>query len=644
MMMLGTYVRRYRRILRRLTTQPALRGPLETCTTFLLGFCLSAASLGNRIQPFPLAVLCTGLTGWLPLAYALGSALGYWLHWGVWGLQGVVWIAAGMPVCVLLAQRKVGREMPLLLPLMSALVVAAGGVIFQLWRGDDTAIAMYLLRIGLAFGSTWIVMLVRQRRDVAADWVALAIGVLALAQIAPLRMWNLGYLASGMIAVTMPFPAVALAGLALDLAQISPLPMTAVLALAGLLRLLPILPKRWHPVAMASVYLVVMGLCGQVDLLPVPGLLAGGFLGGILPQQGQLNHRRGETGFAQVRLEMAAAVLAQSEQLLQEASEYPIDEAALILKASDRACGTCPCRKGCKELEGAKTLPDTLLHRPLINLDDVPVACKKRGRLMLELRRSQDQYRILKADRDRQQEYRAAVVQQYRFLSEYLQDLADQLPKRGQQSRHRYQPEIAVCSAGKETVNGDRCMWFAGAGERYYLLLCDGMGTGVGAAEEAKTAGNMLRRLLTAGYPARYALRSINSLCTLRGRAGAVTLDLAEFSLDTGKVNLYKWGAAPSWLLLEGNAEQIGQPGPPPGISVSDARETVDRFTMRRGETLVLLSDGVDGQVIAQHGLRWSTDSPGAMAARILESGHGSGCDDATAAVIRLNPVSLSET
>ena len=638
MMLLGTYVRRYRRILRSLALQPAMQTPVKMLGLFLLGFCLSAASLGNRIQPFPLAVLCTGLSAWMPLAFALGSALGYWSHWALQGLQGFVWIAAGMPVCVLLAQRKISKDIPLLLPLMAAMIVAAGGVIFQLWRGDDTTIAMYLLRIGLAFGSTWIFSQVRQRRDAAADWAAQGILVLALAQIAPLPSWNLGFLAAGMVAVSMPFPAVALTGLALDLARVSPVPMTAVLCLAGLLRLIPMLPKLWRSVAMAGVYLVVMGLCGQMDLYPLPALLLGGVLGGILPQQGQLTHRRGETGFAQVRLEMAATVLNQSRQLLREAEEYPVDEGALILKAADRACGTCPCRKGCKELEAAKKLPENLLHRPLIKVDDVPVACKKRGRLMLELRRSQDQYRILKADRDRQQEYRGAVVQQYAFMAEYLQDLADQLPKRGNLVKTRFQPELAVCSAGKEAANGDRCMWFAGTGGKYYLLLCDGMGTGVGAAEEAKTAGGMLRRLLMAGYPAAYALRSFNSLCTLRGRAGAVTIDLAEVCLESGKVNLYKWGAAPSWLLMNSTVERIGQAGPPPGISVNEAQETVDRFTLRRGETLVLLSDGVDAMVMMQKGGGWTQDSPGSLAAKILEHGHGAGCDDATAAVLRLRP------
>ena len=642
MMLLGTYVRRWRRMLRRLTLAPRLRVLLEIGGCFVVGFCLSAASLGNQIQPLAMAVLCAGMSGWQPAVYALGGALGYWIFWGNYGLQGMVWIAASLPVCVLLA-RHTKQQHPLLLPAVAALIVAASGVVFQTWQGDRTSIAMYLLRISLAFGGTWLLLFAREKRDTAADWVIMAAGVLALAQIAPLRFLNLGMAAGALLVGIAPFPAAALAGLALELAQVTAVPMTAVLCAASLLRLLPWLPKGWNYAVPALVYTILMGLCGTIDLLPLPALFLGGIASTFWPKQIQLAHRRGETGFAQVRLEMAAEVLAQSEQLLSETVVLPIDEAALIAKAADRACGTCPCRKGCKEVEAAQQLPETLLHRPLIHVDDVPVSCKKRGRLMLELRRGQDQYRILKADRDRQEEYRGAVIQQYRFQSEYLQQLSDELCHRGAPPEQRFQPEVAVCSTGKEMANGDRCMWFAGTRCRYYMLICDGMGTGNGAAQEAKTAGDMLRRLLMAGYPAQYALRSLNSLCVLRGKAGAVTVDLAEIRLDNGKVNIYKWGAAPSWLLLSTGAERIGAFGPPPGLSVMDARETVDKLSLRRGETLVMVSDGVNAGAICANAQELLQEPMGSLAAKILELGSQEGADDATAATVRLIPIHISE-
>ncbi len=637
MMVLTSALRRWQRLLRRLLMKQEVRIPAVGAGCFLLGLVLSGASLANYPQPFALGVLCAGLPGWLPVPYTLGAGLGYWLFWGRAGVQGIVWLAAGLPVCVLLSNRRL--DIPLLLPSIAALILSASGVLFQIWWGENTIIAMYLLRIALALGSTWLFRQVRQRRDGAADWVALSICILALCQVAPVSFLNLGILGAAMLVGVSAFPAVALGGLAIDLAQVSPVPMTAVLVLSYLLRLLPVGKRRIMVLAPAAVYLMMMLLCGKWDLLPLPAMVLGGFLGALLPHQTPLIHRRGETGFAQVRLEMASAVLMQAEHLLLETTENPIDEGALLEKAADRACGTCPCRKGCKHMENARAMPVTLLAKTLVGTDDVPVDCKKRGRLLLELRRAQDQLRILKADRDRQQEYRGAVVQQYQFMAEFLQDLADRLPQRGKQERQRFQPEVAVCSKGKELANGDRCLWFAGTECRYYLLLCDGMGTGLGAAEEAKTAAEMLRRLLMAGFPAPYALRSLNSLCTLRDRAGAVTIDLAEIQLQNGRATLYKWGAAPSYLLVPAGPERVGSVGAPPGLSVRDCRESVDRLSLRRGEALVLLSDGVQAETAIAGVEEFFGESPGTLAARILELGRGDGSDDATAAVIRLMPV-----
>ena len=639
MMLLGSQVQRWRQTYKRILEDPELRPPLLAAGSFLTGLCLSAASLGNHLQPFCLGVLCAGLPGWLPAWYAIGGALGYWMFWGIKGLQGILWIAAALPVGVLVARWKGAQRMELLLPAFGSLIVAAGGVIFQSWRGENTYIAMYLLRVGLAFGAVWIVQLARQKHDTTAGWIAIAVAVLSLAQIAPVVWMNLGMVAAAVLVVALPLPAVAMIGLALDLAQVTPVSMTAVLSLVALLRLLPKLPARVMAAMPAAVYILIMALCGQMDLLPLPPLMLGGVLGMAVPGDRPRLQRRGETGAAQVRLELVASVMAQAEQLLQEAQGNPIDEAAQLVKVADRACTACPSRKGCKAAEHIARLPVSVLHQGQIHMDDLPLDCKKRSRLLTELRRSQDQLRLLYADHQRRQEYRSAVIQQYHFLSEYLQDLADQLPQRTVAKPQRFQPEVAVCSTGKEMANGDRCMWFAGTQLRYYLLLCDGMGTGPAAAEEAKTAGNLLRRLLMAGYPAQYALRSLNSLCALRGKAGTVTLDLAEFRLDTGKVSVYKWGAAPSWLLLTTGPEQIGAGGIPPGMSVTDARETVDNLTMRHGEVLVMLSDGVDAAAALKNTGPYLQEPAGTLAARLLEQGRGDGMDDATVAVIRLDPI-----
>ena len=115
---------------------------------------------------------------------------------------------------------------------------------------------------------------------------------------------------------------------------------------------------------------------------------------------------------------------------------------------------------------------------------------------------------------------------------------------------------------------------------------------------------------------------------------------VVQIHLDTGWVRIYKWGAAPSWLLEAGQIKKIGTACPPPGLS-QRARERVDRLSLGGGEVLILLSDGAGEEMLLQK--NWtSSAAPGEMAAAILEGG-GSGEDDATAVVVRLVPEELSK-
>lgn len=623
------YVRRGRRMLRRFLADRRLHTLAQSGACLLAGFLLAAASLGSSPQPIALGLVCAS-AGWPALLVAGGSLLGYWLFWGMAGGACLVWVMAGLVCALTLGGLR--QRLPLLMPMLAGLIVAAVGLAFRLRLGDDTPFLLYLLRVALALLSTGLFSLVQQRRDPLLDWTAAALGVLALAQVTFGPYLGLGYVAGAALSCLGALPAAAMAGMALDLAQITPVPMTAVLTLSYLLRLLPLGDRRWRLLAPAAVYLPIMALCGQWDLHPLPGLLLGSGLAFFSPKTTDLSRRRGETGVAQVRLELVSGVLDQVRMLMEDIQEPPIDEAALIVRAAERACGGCPCRRSCKERPA--DLPTALLHKPLGNGADLPLACRKSGRLLGELRRSQEQLRAIRADRDRRQECRCAVVQQYGFLSEYMQSLADSLAQRREGAGCYYQPEIAVCTASREKSNGDRCLWFAGVECRYYIVLCDGMGTGEEAAQEGRRNGEILRRLLSAGYPAEHALRTVNSLCALRGQAGAVTMDLAELRLDTGKATVYKWGAAPSYVISRGEPVRVGAVTPPPGLSAMDCQETAERLSLRRGETLVLLSDGAGGEEALRLAWERAGEPAGELAAKILELADGS--DDATVAVVRL--------
>ena len=633
MIVIESYVRRGRHILRRWLLDPRVHILLRAAGYLAAGFALSAASLGQGMLPLSPALVCA-CSGWPAVLSALGGLLGYRVFWGP-GQQPMVWLLASLLPALVLGRKPLSRETPLLMPAISGLIVASAGVLFQNLGLENTPISLYLIRVALAMGATRLFAQVQKGRNPILEWLACGLGVLALVQLAPSRWFSLGFLAAGVLSAVGAFPAVAIAGLALDLSQVTPVPMTAVLVLAYLPRLLPKSLGFVGRLAPGATYFLMMWLCGAWDLYPLPALLLGSIAGGFLPVPGKIPHRRGETGTAQVRLELAAGVLTQTQQLLAEAPEVPVDEDALIMRAAERACANCPNRKNCKETQRLGMLPGTLLHKPLLQIEELPIICRKSGRFLAELHRSQEQLRSIRADRERQKEYRAAVEQQYRFLSDFLRELSDGLSKRTELP-NIYSPKVAVFGNRPEEENGDRCLRFAGTEGRYYVLLCDGMGTGLGAIQEGREAGTMLRRLLSVGYPAEYALRSVNSICALRDRAGAVTVDLAEIQLSSGKVTLYKWGAVPSYLMGGVGVEKIGAATPPPGLSVTDYRESVDKLSLRRGQLLVMVSDGIGETEALRCCMNSIGKTPREIATTLLTAAQPGPQDDATVVTISL--------
>ena len=630
-MTVQTYLHEGRKWAARLAGSRRIRSAGQVAALGLGPMLLSGAGLGGWAQCFSMGLISTA-TGWRAGVMALGSIAGYRLFWGDAGIQGMVWaILAGMTAMVL-GKSRLSKEQPLLIPALCGFWTAASGLVFLI-LGENTPTPVYLLRVLLAGGSSRLFLQARRRREPVELWLIQGIGALALARFPPV-----GYLVLGAAAAAAPFPAAVLAGVALDLGGAGPGMLSAVACLAWMTRMIPG-QKRWHRLAApGAVCLCLMSITGQWSPALGLGVLAGGFLSCLAPERPPVSHRRGDTGMAQVRLEVAAGVLSQSRQALLEVEEPSIDREALMERTRERACGACPNRKNCAFLG---KLPPELLYRPLTENNSLPLPCRKPGRMILELRRTQEQYRLLRADRERRREYRLAVMQQYDFLSDYLHSLADALPRRGKGPKLRFRVEVGMASGSREPENGDRFLHFSGSGGKYFLLLCDGMGTGPGAAGEAESAGAMLRRLLTAGFPAEHALRSLNSQQALRGRAGAVTVDLAEISLETGAAALYKWGAAPSYRLRQGRIEKIGTAGPPPGIDLAMGRETVERLSLRGGDGLILLSDGVDGEEVRRCAVAAPGGSAGELAERLLEIGAAETSDDATVAVARLHPEDL---
>ena len=84
-------------------------------------------------------------------------------------------------------------------------------------------------------------------------------------------------------------------------------------------------------------------------------------------------------------------------------------------------------------------------------------------------------------------------------------------------------------------------------------------------------------------------------------------------------------------------AERIGQPGPPPGLSLEGTKEETEHFSLKRGQWLILASDGVDSTEALACCRACKEESVAELATRILHSGQTDSTDDATVVIIRLS-------
>ena len=626
MVSVETYLLRGKRRLDQLAMEPWARG---TGRALLYGggaLLLTAAPMFGRMQPVAAGLVAASPALWSAAA-ALGAVAGYRLFWGNGFFQGAVWTLLALVLGLSVGKREDRRLEWLTLGMAAA--VAGTGIGFRLALGEDTPVFQLLLSAAAAGGSGLLFGELTGNGSKTAVWITGALGIQALAG---LDFWlNPGCVAAGAIAAAAPMPAAALAGMGLEGAGIPG--MTAGMCVLCLLRTVPVPGNLRRFLAPPLAALAGMALGKSWSLAAWLGISIGGIFGGAVPWNWLALPRQGGTGAAQVRLEQTARVMSCLQKMLLEIPEQEEDEHSAVEKLRENACGECAYREGCREREGL----DGIIFR-----DPLSFSCRKTGRMLREARRVQEQMRLLRGQHKRQSEYRRALARQYGMLASYLRQVADGLPLRGSPGIPRFHAQISVRSRSREVADGDRCVAFPGLGCRYYVLLCDGMGTGLGAEAEANRAAGLMKQMLTAGLSARYAMGSLNSQLVLEGRAGAVTADLAELRLDTGRVTLYKWGAAPSYLLRRGSAVKIGTASLPPGISVTGMGEAVTRLSLSRGEILVMASDGVsmgDQMLPREAG---ENISPAELAGWLLKEYGGTGEDDETVAVIRLRPVSLA--
>ena len=621
------------------------------------GFLLSAAQIGGVCLPAAIA-----LTAALPFSLAAvfayaGAALGYFAFWGATG--AVEPVAAGFLILAAscLFHDVIPASRRWFFPLLSSGIYALTALIFLLSAPVHTkAVCVFAGKAALVCLCTYLFTGLSEKR--AESVAALGFGLLLsgsrllLLPGLPLSVILSGcavflcsgtrefWLASGVCAV------------ALDLSFRPGYSAGAMLFLAALT--CHYLKPRFAALR-ACVYFLVLALSsflfGAGQTMFPPGVFLGTVLGLILwkPVQPLLAARDLPLDAAREKaLTAASGALWSLATDLQRGCTSGLEpqSAAVFDKAAEEICRSCAKWSVCWEQNAQETFrllsraSRGILRRGEAKRDDLPPLFLARcchidsflravnDALSTQLAKVQYQSRLA--------ESRQILCDQYRVLSRLLQSLSERAP--GQTEPDAYAPELGFRATGLRgsNISGDYGASFR-VGEWYYLLLCDGMGSGEEARNEAMGTSALLKELIESGLEAHDAMQTINGLYILRDGGGFSAIDLLQVSLVSAEGFLHKWGAAPSFLKFGRTLQTLGSPLPPPGLGVGRSYgPACIRVSLQRGEALILTSDGVD-TAMAERYLQSCGELPvRELAAGVVGSSEDAMPDDRTAAVLRL--------
>ena len=146
------------------------------------------------------------------------------------------------------------------------------------------------------------------------------------------------------------------------------------------------------------------------------------------------------------------------------------------------------------------------------------------------------------------------------------------------------------------TVSGDNFA-YAGRADKYYTVLCDGLGSGEEANNESNSALDLMSRFLYSDFTEEQILRTLNSVLMLKfGDERYVTFDFSIIDYGTKELRIYKAGAAPSYIISGKNVDKIIGKSLPMGI-LDNFEYSSFKKEINIGDMVVMVTDGITDSI-----------------------------------------------
>src|SRR5690625_1101756 len=162
-------------------------------------------------------------------------------------------------------------------------------------------------------------------------------------------------------------------------------------------------------------------------------------------------------------------------------------------------------------------------------------------------------------------------------------------------SAKQYVVETGVASAAKGggIISGDSYVTMELGAGKYAMAISDGMGNGERAQEESRETLRLLQQILQTGIPERVAIKTINSILSLRTTDEMfATLDLAMVTLHNAHVRFLKIGSSPSFIRRREDMITVEASNLPMGI-IQEFDVDIVSEQLKSDDLLIMMSDGI---------------------------------------------------
>ncbi|WP_188456133.1 stage II sporulation protein E [Virgibacillus oceani] len=187
---------------------------------------------------------------------------------------------------------------------------------------------------------------------------------------------------------------------------------------------------------------------------------------------------------------------------------------------------------------------------------------------------------------------------------------------------------VANAAKGGGLISGDSYTTIELGAGKYAMAISDGMGNGKRAHEESNETLRLLQQILQTGIPEKVAIKSINSILSLRSTDEMyATLDLAVINLHNASVRFLKIGSTPSFIKRGEEMLKVEASNLPMGI-IQEFDVDIVSEQLKSEDILIMMSDGIfDGPKHVENTDVWlkrkiremKTDDPQEMADLLLE-------------------------